>query len=78
MLCSVVANFRRDTSGQASKLNHQELLETVSDAHFEGSGGGRIQVTDDVRVSPSQDDTWSEAEQNARANDQGCSRYRIR
>ena len=69
VLRAVIANSRRDTSGQASKLNREELLETVSNSHFEGSGGGRIQVTDDVRVSPSQDDTWSEAEQNARAND---------
>ena len=69
--------FRLDTSGQASKRNREESLETISDSHFVGSGSGRVEVADNVRVSRSQDDTSSEADKNAPAKDQGCSRYRI-
>ena len=53
------------------------MLETISDPHFERFGGRRIEVSNDVRVTSSQDNTRSKVQQYTGSKVQGHDRYRI-
>ena len=55
--------------GEGKGASAQSMLETISNPHFERFGGRRIEVSNDVRVTSSQDNTRSEAHQHTRAKD---------
>ena len=55
----------------------KDRLETIADAHFERFGGRRIEVGNNVRVTSSQDNTWSKVQQDSGFKNQGHHRYRI-
>ena len=63
--------------GEGKGASAQSMLETISNPHFERFGGRRIEVSNDVRVTSSQDNTRSKVQQYTGSKVQGHDRYRI-